>query len=531
MSWGATTIDALKAAGTLPLSIVLRVRRNAAGGGVGTEFLISSNPAHNPDALLLPESLKQQPAAIQAGSWRYSPANFSVDVVLPDAEIGHRSPQPGYSLRRGALVELLIGQGDDLSTYLPERRGRIQSPTMKGRHLAELSVFSLLYSLKGRPTPVLDAASLPQSRLFHGLCGVETTITTAGFVAGVGTQTLDIDDDESFSLFNGTGVAKITGDTGEVFYVTFTGVGSNQLTGVSKVGQFGTTSEDAAIGNTVSSVAYVGGVHPLIMAEQLLVSTGAGTNGARDVYPETAGFAIDQEWIDTAQFRMVRQTVVKVNSGVYEWEVLVESPVEDGLLWLQGLLNRAGIWLVERQGQIAVRAAQSLSSTQPVAQHQEITDADIIGVPTVEWYDPGSAYAYNRFAVVSATATATPSGGTESVLPATTLPTREEQVVDLSDLVFTNETEVKTDVIRRCDDYSHYPGEVITLTLRSAWWGLCEGDIIPLTTVRTRGRFVSTYGGYSRRACMVLSAGPNPIAGTTALKLLCMPLDPADDHG
>ena len=175
---------------------------------------------------------------------------------------------------------------------------------------------------------------------------------------------------------------------------------------------------------------------------------------------------------------MVRSTVTKVLSGSYVWEVLVESPVEDGLLWLQGLLAPAGIWLCERQGEVAVRAAQSLTSAETVGQSLEITDADILGHPTVLWYDPAVPYAYNRYAL----RTNDEDDSDDSVLACTTLPPRDELLVDVTDRVFANEEQVRLDMLRRCDDYAHYPGEVITLSLRGAWWGLCPGDVIDLTT-------------------------------------------------
>jgi hypothetical protein len=518
MGWSVSIADK-RAQAQHRVSLALRIRKNTNGGGVGEDFLASSVPAHNPDAVLLPDTYQGQGDVLTVQTWRIQPGHFTIALHFP-SRLSDRAALASRSLRRGALCELLEGEGADLGTYVARRRGRIQQITWPDVNVCQVVVYSLLYSLKSRPYPVWDGSGNPNTKLFQGVCGVETTSTTA--FTGNSSTTLTLTDASTFVTFNGTGVAKITPDVGNPFYVTFTGKSGNQLTGIATTNKFNTTQANAAIGNTVQSVAYLGAAHPLVIARRVLVSTGNGTNGTEDVYPETAGFGLDVEWIDEAQFRLVRGTVMNVSP--YAWDVLVESPQQDGIGWLQGLLQPVGAFLVERQGQIAPRCAQDLSNAQPCGQDQTITNADIEGQPTGEWYDPQVPYAYNR---LQFTGSGFNGVSEESV---TTLPVRDELVWDLSDRMFANQLNIHVNTLSRCELYAHHIGEVIRMTLSGTWWGLCAGDVIPLTTDRCRGRFVSTYGGYDQRTVVVLSANERIIEPFTDVVLLSMPIDAEDDY-
>jgi len=520
MGWDNARKSALLAANRIPLDVALLVSRNASGGGVGDEFLFASDRRLSPGAYLDPSSVSIQSAAVSVPDFRYQAGGFSVEINLPgDLSASRGGGALMEAVRRGSLCRLLVGFGSgDLADYLPYKLGVINNIKLLSSVRARIEVYDVVYALRSRPTPELSSGS-PQTRLFHGLAGEETTLS-AGYTAGATTVTLT--SVTGFETFNGTGVAKLTGNSGAPFYVKFTGVntGSKQLTGVT-AGFFGTSDENAASGNEAVSCAYLSG-HPVTVLWRLLSSTGAGTNGSQDVYPEAAGFGLDQTWLDLHSIREWT-TALTPASGSLSIDLVVEEPVEDGLHYLGAILAELGIWVVQSEGQLSVRAAQDPSSP-AIEAAVSVDDSMLLDFPTVDLYDPQVPYQYNRVEVVSA------SGTTGTSQSASVLPLRDTLSYDLSAIVWSNEGEVRTEVRNRIDDYGLYIPERISLTIRGAFTGLTPGDFTRLTSGQIRSRFRSALSGYSDRSVFVASVQENLIGGYTEIQLLGYPLSRSDDY-
>lgn len=524
MAWDRAVKATLQSATTIAIDAAIRVRVNASGGGVGADYLAATDPRVAPDTMLDLETLEIAAVGVSVPDFRYQAGGFSVEVAIPASIWAGKRGGFFRSFRRGSLIELLIGFGSgDLSDYLRYRLGVISNVLILNRNRARIEVYDILYGLKSRPFPE-ELAGEPQSQLFYGLAGTSTTLN-ANYTAGNTAITLSSVD--NFETFDGTGVANIEGNSGSVFYVQFTGVdaGLKQLTGVSG-GYFGTSDENASSGNEALSCAFIN-THPITAIHRLLSSTGTtGANGAQDIYPLAAGFAIDQDWLDLDGFRDWTTNVVKVSSGTYRISVVIEEPIEDGLLWVQSMLAELGIWLVSVEGQISVRAAQTLTSTN-IEHPIPIGDA-LIGpneFPILACYDPASPYAYNRVTVQTEDSSAN-TGATVTVLPV-----RDELVYDASGTIRENESVIRTEILSRIDDYGHHIPERLSLPIQGAFWGFAPGDVVRVSSDRIRSRFKSAHDGYESRAMFVAGLNENPITGASSLELLAYPLNTDDDYG
>ncbi len=521
MTWPDERIAAQNAT-RIGMAVALRIGRQITGAGISSgTILAASDPGLAPDLSLDPGSLTGTGTTLTPRSWERGAGAWEVVVVLPAVMDEGRARDIASRLRRGALVEVLVSAGAvAIDDYLRFGLGVLAAIKSTGPRVLTLQVYDLLYALRSRPYASLDGAGLPQTRLFHDIAGTETT-TASTWTNGAST-TLDLTDATHFETVNGIGVLRVEDNDGTPIYLTFTGKSGNQLTGVSTTAQLGTsTAKNAASGKPAISSVYLKG-HPLRLALRLLCSTGAGTNGAYDVQPVQAGFAIDSGWIDLQRFESVEREILVPGSGSYEWEFAVDDPVADGLLWLSSLMSESGAGMSIRQGQIAAWSAQSLASYDLPS--FAITDDMIEGFVEVDWYDPGSKFSYNRVQID------TVSNNAESLLPVTVLPARDEIIYNLSALVRSNETEVRTMLAGLLADWCHYPPEVIRLTLRGALHGLAEGDVGTLTTARARGRLASTSSGYSARAVMITEYEADPIAGRTRITLMTTPSSPGDDY-
>ena len=153
------------------------------------------------------------------------------------------------------------------------------------------------------------------------------------------------------------GAVLITPTSGSPYIVTYTGISGNNLTSVSTSAEFGTAGSSANAGDLVQEVCWIDR-HPVDMAKRVLVSTGAGTNGIYDTLPESWGLGIPQHLIDLQGFTDVAtQLNNALASGTHIVHTAATSPQGPALTWLQSELNRYGLWLCQRQGQISIRGA------------------------------------------------------------------------------------------------------------------------------------------------------------------------------
>lgn len=216
------------------------------------------------------------------------------------------------------------------------------------------------------------------SGLFAGMFDAADAEVTVDYTAG--DTTVTVDDTSAWADWDGYGVyyLQIVADSGEEFVLRATGRTATSFTGCSTIGQVGTPAGDAGIGQTVSFVAGVEG-HPVEVALAVLLSTGAGTNGPRDVLPETAGLAIPRTLVDAA-FSADVQTRTP-NLHMVAWS---REEVSNPGAWLEGYLAGYGFVLTMRQGQIVVMDVRD--------PHAAVIDTAIverdIGEISAQWWDP-----------------------------------------------------------------------------------------------------------------------------------------------
>jgi hypothetical protein len=545
VSWPADFRQRLYGGGTVSVEIIFEVVLPETGDGVGIPWWAASDPALAADGYVAIQASRGAglqapsigPCSVQPQSWTYQEGAWAVSIHLPESVVvtgGPRSPGRALSttwgraaeaLRRGVLCRLLIGvRGWARADYQPLRAGRIQAVRCSHPQSVRVEVWDLATALRSRMTPTYSGSLTEQAQdLFYGSCG--STTTASAYVAGSSTS-LNV---TSLSAFNRetTGVALLTGNSGTQFYVTYTGTstGPNRLTGVSTIGYFETVAENAASGNAIQAVPYLSG-HPVSITRKLLTSTGAGTNGGFDTYPEAWGLGIDTDWLDSPDLAILQQSVIRATGVAYGWTVLPEAAQPDPWAWWSSYLSAAGIWICTRQGQVVMRCARDPNTATELLA-EALTDADLVHgeAPEVSWYAEETPEAYCRY---KAAGIATTSGGSNSSV--TTLPARGEWISDLGDVLAgqADEEGIRDEVAARCAPWVHLTPETISLTV-TGLRGYAPGDVLPLTLSGVRGRLSGTRQGYSERPALVLSEAPDLARNRTRLTLAVLPTGLEED--
>ena len=329
-----------------------------------------------------------------------------------------------------------------------------------------------------------------------------TTTLSANYTVGNATITVGATSSFEYDTTTPIGVIKIAS-----FYLTYTGQTATTFTGVSAAGQFGTTAANAAAGDTVTEAVILRG-HPLEVALRLLLSRGVTGNSSYDHYPEKWGWGIHQQLIDIDDVEDWRDNVVKVASGSYQWDVIIEGRWDNPGSSLVGLLQSAGLYATIRQGKLTIRGGKNpvMSSTPPYLADYAIDDDDIVadwsGI-TSSMCDPNHATEY-RFARFSTNATTleTDEGATG------TLPSERSYTYDCSDIVFSNESAVRTEMSDRLSTCVLRVPNAVRLRLAGMRFAaLAPGDVIALRTERISGRIDYTADG--GRLCLVTQVSPD----------------------
>jgi len=318
---------------------------------------------------------------------------------------------------------------------------------------------------------------------------------------------------------------------GTPFYLSYTGITGNTITGVSAAALYGTTAASGPHGTPVYDIGYLVG-RPDVLAAQLLISTGSGTNGTYDVLPRSWGWALPEAMVDTWGAVVDHgNAILDPASGVYQWEVRVEDAQTDGLGWLTGLLGEVGIAIVQRQGQITLRIAQDVDSpgVPPVCEIADgdlLTETDGFEDPSVEWWSQDAEQEYTVLTV---------SGdGTQSTLygsyPGSFPTLGSTQTIDLTDRLWSNVSVCCDLEVGRLWPTYHRVAEVLHVYLSTCWWAqLAVGDLVRVSLDRLHGRLLSTSTGYSQRTAQVVYVRPDWLRGATELRLAVRAIDDADE--
>jgi hypothetical protein len=442
------------------------------------------------DDTIDPDSVSLMGASLTPGTWESTIGGFSFSVIDPSAFRG--------DWVRGSLIALKMGFNiKDPAAFDTVAVGVLSNISRNPDGVSwTINCMDIVSALKSRHTTTMSA--LP---LFTN-AGTETTLAVAYTVTDT---TLDLASATGFernSNGSGTGVVKVTPDSGDDFYLTYTGITSNQLTGVSAAGQFGTTAGAAGIGNAAIAVVYLSG-HPLDIVRKIITSTGSASNGGHDTEAASWGYALPQEILDRDDIADYESQVVKVASGSYTWSVLVEAPIDNGFSWMADLLKPAGIFLAMRQGELTVRAVQNPEgkTANLYLANYEITDDDIIEIEAHDHYDASVPVEFGEVDFTTATGTTTKSENSPATVA--TLPAQKTTTYDLSTVVFDNESETRTEWAARLRLWALRVPERLTVRCHLYMMQATVGDVVLLTTNQTQGRSSDTADGFVEHEVMV----------------------------
>jgi hypothetical protein len=518
MPWSSRFVDALRA-GQSPR--LFRVEFDHHMTGISRSAHLSGVPGDPSGPLVLSARAPSvSGTSIGPGSWSPSWGAASVDVVGPDFA---SAVLP--RLRRGALCTVFAGfTGWTPAEFQPIFRGTLRGITGNARNAWTLELWDVLAGYRTRqttdPGSYPDPANPSQFPLFWDL-SVPVALTTAYLP---GDAFLDVTDaapcngDRDPPSSPGALVRISPAGGGAPFYLPWTSKVGNQLQGVAAAGVLGTTAIAAASGSTVQPVAWLRG-HPVELARRLLLSGLTDRTSAWNQWPSSwcFGHGFRESWIDLADM-LIQEALIVVDSsgtpGRYSWEVVQESPVDDAIGWFQGLLSAAGIWLVQRQGQITVRACQDADGAggaQPNGTifrgNVTITEADLIAVEGWEGWAASSPYVAGVSAVLTSQGQKGRGAARVDSLPAVDVVQHNQTGTIRSAADW--EAMADGDLFR-LQKWDLSAPEVLSLSLR--FWpaaGLVAGDVLRVHLPALRGRLPSTVNGYRNREGTVLVASPD----------------------
>ena len=319
------------------------------------------------------------------------------------------------------------------------------------------------------------------------------------------------------------GAVLITPSSGDPYIVTFTGVSGNDLTGVSTTAEHGTSGSNASAGDIVQEVCWINR-HPVDMARRVLVSTGTGTNGPHDTLPESWGLGIPAHLIDAAGFLDTSNALNStISSGSYIVNAVATTPQGPALQWLQTELNRYGLWLCTRQGQITIRAALDYWRHGP-SFVMALTDDNIISaaLPERSNYDGGNsaeAVFYTvKGEVLSDWFILTESPKTRPLIATIA----NGPIVDGWPSVYQNQALINESIARRVGPWHLRIAIVVEVQATLSAARLCVGDWVSITH-RGLWDHTSTVPRGTLRAAMVTAMSCDWSAGVVALRLHILP--------
>lgn len=455
----------------------------------------------------------------ESGAWRF-------EIIVGPTEDGRRS-QALRAVGRGRVVRLYMGfPGDGWSDYQIVASGRISGLEITPAGVVVVEVWDIVSALTARWAGGGDLRAEPQ------LFSKYRPPTTLAAAYTVGDTTLTITDAEppATRQTGTTGAVKITPASGAAaFYLRFSGsaTGPNRLTSVSSSLTYGTMAVNAGIGSVVEYIPLIFGSIPDLVCK-LLTSTGAGTNGAYDVLPETWGYGLrDGVHVDVADIQSSTNSPLTAGlSSSGQIEVIVDPDVTDGLAWLNGVIAPYGAFLTVRQGLITLRCCQDIrpQSAATVRVQRYGVDAEQVIPETMrvslsDW----SNISYSIAAIRSESGTTTAPGTFLSY------PSQPLKVYDVSTSLWSDTVAVRAATIGRLKAWAWVLGESIECDVVGLdCWDLCPGDVIRWTYPYTGGLFGSTLTGWSARLAMVVRVQPDPLRGIVALTLATLPDDAAD---
>lgn len=343
-----------------------------------------------------------------------------------------------------------------------------------------------------------------------------TTTTTGAQAFGLTDTDLLVNDSTIFKKRGTKGIVRVQ-NSGVDFYLFWTGSTSNSLTGCTTAEYGNTTRTSAPIGSTVTYCAWLEGT-PIEIIGAILTSTGAGTNGAYDVYPQewSIGGRIDKFIFDSSDAERGSKQIVASDGSTYQLGIAIEEPLTGGFRALSDILLTVGIFPVYRQNAISLRACtdpEGIETRITSDVRAQISDLDIIDVLQHDFFNPDISNTTRTSAILynfSHTAFSGGIYGTGSYgmgkyvdsLPAVPTIKRDFSQYYLASAGKRQEQAFQD--VRRLSLWDLYVSERITLKLPLRYAVLVAGDVVTLVSEYIEHLYDPISPEYQGRYCMVL---------------------------
>lgn len=481
---------------------------------LGEEWVLSSERQSH--GLTIASGGSTAGAELAVGDWTTTIGTWRVPLVGMPGPLLRR-------IRRGQLVVHEVGfPGWADSRWQVVQIGSVASfDGEPGRWT--LTLRDIVSTLRSRITRTVTSAPL-----FHDL--PLTGTLAAGYTAGDATLTVSALPSPSVIPTGGSGMVRMRPDTDSEFRLLFTGTttGPNRLTGVSTA-VLGTTATNVANGSTIAYGAYLED-EPAEIAAQILTSTGGLGNGPYDVLPAAWGLGLPQEYLDVEDLRYWRD-YVKPSSGVGDWVLVSDEEQPEGIRYVAAWLARGGLFPIQRQGALTVRAAVNPAGVTSTLASESVTfgrlSGDLVVPGSIRWSAWGGGFEEPREGIIVTSAGSGAGSGDATFEAQDGLPYREadEDQHDLSDTLWSNQTAQRDAIMDRLLPWECRSPERLELdTTHPLAAGLCPGDIVTLHLSYFGGRAEWQTGAYDGRPAMVVRVDPDIWGGgPTSLVLAVAP--------
>ena len=377
---------------------------------------------------------------------------------------------------------------------------------------------ALSNSLDARAGVAFSSTNPPHFQLFYK-AGLTDTVRTA---FTVGDTTLAVNSNAIFETKTGSrGLIKCTASaSGNSFFLFFTGKGTNTLTGISSSVYPSGSPENLQVGDTVTALVWLEG-SPFDIFGSIITSTGNGTNGILDDYPEAwsiGGGVSNSLWDYSDSSKQVR-VIQRSDGGLYEWGFYVDTPPSNGVRYLTDLATTLGQWPVFRMGLLSWRACTDPTGVQTgieIVVAAEIGDSDIFSIVRHDFYNRDVPTIYRTSRVIyNQSGSGHYSGqiydnNQVRSLPAQKRIERNGVSLYLSDQSGSdNRNQAGLMDLKRMQAWDLFESEKLVLRVNLKFAYLVAGDIVELTSQYLSGAYDPVGYTFRRRRLMVFACDFN----------------------
>lgn len=493
MAWQSGFIDALSASSITPI-YTLEVVRSVYGVGAPVEIY------SNKGALQI-TTARVQGVQVIPHRWSVSFGGFEVNLV------GDFTQYRG-NLMRGCIAILYV-QLRGLSGK--ERIGMGQLDQIRGSRGVYSAVFKDILSAFQSRIDTRSSGTRQFSQLFY-----DTAIFARVTHSWTGQATLQVSDTSSFTKSSAHyGLLYCVPASGDPFYLGWDSKNDSTntftLSSTSAVHPSTVSAGTLHVDDRVYNAARIKAA-PHAFFAQVVTSTGNGTNGVRDVLPASygTGFPLPASFFDDADAQETNLYIRGSSGNVYGWDYSATAALDGGVRTLMDTFATVGQWPTVRQNSFTWRGCFDPTGRfglQP-AVSAHITDADIISLDSVDFFDPSLKAVFMQTGMIY-NLTGTSTVRTNSF--AKSLPTAGQILRDFGLYYDPSLNELSMAIGDRDRmaiwDFYNWTKISIRVSLRLAV--LCAGDKVEVSSRFIVDPYTQDGRTYTRRPAMVLEIGYN----------------------